>query len=219
MKRRMLPLFVACVFAMAGALNAQCNDAIPACPEQRAVDYQIAYEIVLAEVPSGGILGQRIDAEGISDLSISIVCQRIDIRNNSGDSINTRFAVLKNIETHFFMQALTGNDKNSILARPRILTAFDTISGIVIDTEEEWYKIALVAKRVENSSDVISNRVTLVRTVLQDGEEVAYPATITVRSPWGATMLLPRKLGDKEFVLLITPRQVVDVQAVAAVLE
>ena len=194
MNRMMLPLFIACVFSMASVSNAQCDDAAPVCPERVAV----AYEILLAEMSNDFMERMKVD-------------YAVVIRRTSEGSRSSGFGLLSNLETYFFIQAITGDENSSVLTRPQILAPFDTKNGFVTGTEKEWYKIALVPKRVENSSDVISTRVTLVRTVLQDGEEMAYPYETTTVPPLpaGATILLIGTLGDKDVILLITPRIVV----------
>ena len=182
---------MACVFSMASISNAQCDDTASVCPERVAV----SYEILLAEVRSDFV-------EGFN--------QQVVIRKNSEGSTNSGYAMLANLESYFFTQFITGDERISVLTRPQILVPFDTKSGIVTGTEKEWYKIALVPKRVGNSSDVISTRVAFVRTVLQDGKEVAYPCEVpTIHHPVGGTTLFAGTLGDKEVLLLITPRIVV----------
>ena len=195
MSRMMLPLFIACVFSMASISNAQCDDTASVCPERVAV----AYEILLAEV-KGDFVEELI--------------QQVIVRRNSEGSRNIGYvALLSNLKTYLLTKALTGDERFSVLARPKMFVVpFDTKYGIVTGTEEEWYKVALVPKRVENSGDVISTRVTFVRTVLQDGKEVAYPYETTGSLLAGGTMLLTGTLGDKEVVLLITGREAVAVE-------
>jgi len=202
MSRMMLPLFIACVFSMASISNAQCDDTASVCPERVAV----AYEILLAEVKG----------DFVEELN-----QQVIVRRNSEGSRNIGYvaplsnlvAPLSNLKTYLLTKTITGDERFSVLARPKMFVVpFDTKYGIVTGTEEEWYKVALAPKRVDNSSDVISTRVTFVRTVLQDGKEVAYPYGTTVSLPAGGTMLLAGTLGDKEVVLLITGREAVAVE-------
>ena len=193
MKRKMLLLFMAGVLSMAGVLNAQCDDAVPVCPERVA----IAYEILLAEVQSDFIENFRQQVT-------------FDIRRNSEGSRRSGSALLSNLETYFFTQAIAGDERSSVLVRPKkFVVPFDTKYGFITGNAESWYEIAVAPQRW--TPEHVRFNLTFVRKVLREGKEEAcrYEMPNAIIMPDGGTMLATSTLGDKEVILLITPRTVV----------
>ena len=154
------------------------------------------YEILLAEVQSDFVENFRRQVT-------------FDIRRNSEGSNNSGFALLSNLETYFFIQYITRDEKSSILSRPKkFVVPFDTKYGIITGNAESWYEIAVIPQRW--TPEHVKFNFTFVKKVLRDGEKEAYRyETSNVIMPDGATMLAAGTFGDKEVILLITPRIIV----------
>jgi len=129
---------------------------------------------------------------------------RLDNKKNNGEKGNGFIFAASNDATRALTRALASRDKMSILTSPQVAGIVGTPIHLAVGYETSMLEMKLLPVRHEDGK--ILTEIVVKRTDLIDGKEETYQLEMTVNVPTDnqRSLVMGKKIGDKEVVLFVT---------------